>query len=132
MPVWNCPRNVGNFTISLSKTERMELTKQATSRTDRAEDARRAQVVLMLADGHTWDEVCDRLDCSRGFIASWNKRFREQRFWVCTVAIADRLRRHSPRAGSAHPGCDPQAPTDRWHNPLEHAQAWQPNSASRT
>jgi transposase len=65
--------------MELSADERTELQKRARSRTGRAEDARRVQVVLMLADGHSWDEVCDRLECSRGFVASWSKRFSEQR-----------------------------------------------------
>jgi transposase len=65
--------------ISLTKTERMELTKQATSRTGRAEDARRARLVLLLEKGHTWDDICDRLPCSRGFIDSWSKRFAAER-----------------------------------------------------
>ncbi len=61
--------------ISLTKTEIVELTKQASSRTGRAEDARRARLVLLLAEGHTWDEICERLSCSRGFIDIWRKRF---------------------------------------------------------
>ena len=63
----------------LTKLERMELTRRASSRTDRAEDARRARLILLLAEGHTWDEVSERIDCSRGFVASWSKRFAEQR-----------------------------------------------------
>jgi transposase len=66
-------------TISLTKIERMELAKQATCRTGRAEDARRARLVLLLAEGHTWDDICDRLPCSRGFIDSWSKRFAAER-----------------------------------------------------
>jgi len=66
-------------TITLTKSERMELTKQATSRSARAEDARRARLVLLLAEGHTWDDICDRLPCSRGFIDSWSKRFAAER-----------------------------------------------------
>src|SRR6266581_3717781 len=58
-------------TITLTKAERMELTKQASSRSGRAEDARRARLVLLLAEGHTWDAICDRLPCSRGFIDRW-------------------------------------------------------------
>ena len=65
--------------ITLTKTERMELTRRANSRTDRAEDARRARLILLLAQRHTWDEVCERVGCSRGFVASWSKRFCEQR-----------------------------------------------------
>lgn len=57
----------------------MELTRRASSRTDRAEDARRSRLILLLAEGHTWDEASERIDCSRGFVASWSKRFAEQR-----------------------------------------------------
>jgi transposase len=64
--------------MKITTAERAELQRRAKSRSGRAEDARRAQVVLMLADGHTWDEVCERLDCSRGFVASWSKRFLDQ------------------------------------------------------
>lgn len=66
-------------TVTLTKSERMELTKQASSRSGRAEDARRARLVLLLAEGHTWDDICDRLPCSRGFIDSWSKRFAAER-----------------------------------------------------
>src|ERR1035438_2563658 len=65
--------------ITLTNAERMELRRRATSRTDRAEDARRARLILLLAEGHTWDEASERIDCSRGFVASWSKRFSEQR-----------------------------------------------------
>jgi transposase len=66
-------------TITLTKAERMELERRVASRTGRAEDARRARAILLLAEGHTWDEACDRVPCSRGFLASWSKRFEEQR-----------------------------------------------------
>src|SRR5215470_271608 len=65
--------------ISLTKSERMELTRRASSRTGRAEDARRARLVLLLAEGHRWDDICERLPCSRGFIDSWSKRFVAER-----------------------------------------------------
>src|SRR5713226_2195937 len=65
--------------ITLSNSELMELTRRANSRTDRAEDSRRARLILLLAEGHTWDKVSERIDCSRGFVASWSKRFTEQR-----------------------------------------------------
>src|ERR1700736_5788891 len=65
--------------INLTNSELMELRRRANSRTDRAEDARRAQLILLLAEGHTWDEVSERIDCSRGFVASWSNGFTEQR-----------------------------------------------------
>jgi transposase len=36
-------------------------------------------VILLLAEGHTWDEASERIECSRGFVASWSKRVIEQR-----------------------------------------------------
>ena len=65
--------------IALTKVERAELERRAASRTGRAEDARRARAILLLSDGFTWDEVCERLECSRGFVASWSQRFDDQR-----------------------------------------------------
>lgn len=65
--------------ITLTNSELKELTRRATSRTGRAEDARRSRLILLLAEGHTWDEVSERIDCSRGFVASWSRRFTEQR-----------------------------------------------------
>lgn len=66
-------------TITLTKRERMELMRRATSRTGRAEDARRARVILLLAMGRTWDVVCEHLACSRGFVSTWSRRFAEAR-----------------------------------------------------
>jgi len=80
-------------TITLTKSERMELTKQASSRSGRAEDSRRARLVLLLAEGHTWDAICDRLPCSRGFIDSWCKRFAAER-------VAGLYSRHRGQAAS--------------------------------
>src|SRR5213595_2037638 len=65
--------------IELTRVERVELERRAASRTGRAEDARRARLILLLAEGHTWDEACERVPCSRGFVASCTRRFDEQR-----------------------------------------------------
>ena len=65
--------------IQLANVERMELQRRAASRTGRAEEARRARLILLLSEGHTWDEACERVPCSRGFVSSWTKRFEEQR-----------------------------------------------------
>ena len=65
--------------ITLTNSERMELVRRANSRTDRTEHARRARLILLLAEGHSWDEITERIECSRGFVASWSKRFAEQR-----------------------------------------------------
>lgn len=65
--------------MKISKVERRELAKRAASRTLRAEDARRARCILLLADGHTWAEIRDKLRCTDGFIACWSKRFASER-----------------------------------------------------
>lgn len=59
--------------ITLTNSERMELTQRANSRT------RRTGVILLLVEGHTWDEVTEQSECGRGFVASWSKRFAEER-----------------------------------------------------
>jgi transposase len=103
--------------ITLTKSERMELARRANSRTDRAEDARRARLILLLSEGHTWDEVTERVGCSRGFVASWSKRFAEQRIaglfsrhlgQVATVLSPERearileATRRAPVSGATH------------------------------
>src|SRR6266851_1081024 len=103
--------------ITLTNSELMELTRRANSRSHRAEDARRARLILLLAEGHTWDEVSERIDCSRGFVASWSRRFTEQRIaglysrhWgqvptVLTPQLEARIleaTRHAPTSGVTH------------------------------
>lgn len=66
-------------TIVLTKRERVELIRQARSRTGRAERARRARVILLLAEGKTWDAICHTVGCSRGFVANWRQRFAAKR-----------------------------------------------------
>jgi transposase len=52
-----------------------ELELKARSRTGRADDARRARLILMLASGETFDEIQAVLDCSRTYITTWKQRF---------------------------------------------------------
>ena len=66
-------------TIVLTDAERMELNERASSRSGRADDARRARLMLLLEAGHTWAAVRDKLDCNDAFIDRWSKRFREER-----------------------------------------------------
>jgi len=66
-------------TIVLTDAERMELNQRAASRSGRADDARRARLILLLEDGHTWKAIRDKLDCNDAFIDRWMRRFREER-----------------------------------------------------
>ena len=103
--------------IILTNSELKELTHRAMSRTGRAEDARRARLILLLAEGRTWDEVSEHIDCSRGFVASWSRRFAEQRIaglysrhlgqvaTVLTPKLEARIleaTRHAPPGGATH------------------------------
>lgn len=65
--------------IVLSEAERSELQARARGRTLRAEDGKRARVVLLLADGHSYAEIEQRVDCSQRFIKSWRQRFLKDR-----------------------------------------------------
>ena len=65
--------------IVLTDAERMELNQRAGSRSGRADDARRARLLLLLQAGHTWAAIRDKLDCNDAFINRWSKRFRDER-----------------------------------------------------
>ena len=65
--------------MTLTKRERAELERPVGTRTGRADAARRARLLLLLADGHTWAEIRGKLDCHDSFIARWSQRFTGER-----------------------------------------------------
>jgi transposase len=80
-------------TIVLTDAERWELSQRAASRSGRADDARRARLMLLLEGGHTWAAIGDKLDCNDAFIDRWSKRFRQER-------LAGLFSRHAGREAS--------------------------------
>jgi transposase len=68
-----------NSTIGLSKAERVELSHRATSQAGRADDARRARLILLLEAGETWAQIREKLSCNDAFIDRWSKRFIAER-----------------------------------------------------
>lgn len=66
-------------TITLSAAERRELTRRMQSRAGRADDARRARLIVLLAAGDTWTKIREKLDCNDAFIDRWRKRFVAER-----------------------------------------------------
>jgi transposase len=80
-------------TIVLTEAERVELDQRASRRNGRADDARRARLILLLEAGHTWKVIRDKLDCNDAFIGRWTKRFREER-------LAGLFSRHSGQEAS--------------------------------
>src|ERR1700682_3138876 len=65
--------------VVLAPPERRELKRRARQRSLAVEIVKRAEVILMLASGHSYREVRERLDCSDEYIREWKKRFQEER-----------------------------------------------------
>ena len=61
--------------LVLTLEQRTELEARARSRRGRADAARRARVVLLLADGESYTSVRDKTGCSSRTIALWKRRF---------------------------------------------------------
>jgi transposase len=65
--------------LTLTADERTELERRTRSRKIRAEDARRAQVLLMLADGESFTTIATAVGCYPAYIARWKDRFETER-----------------------------------------------------
>src|SRR5258706_2234230 len=65
--------------MKLTKNERMELQGQAGARNGRADSARQARLILLLADGFTWAEIRAKVDCGDSYSDRWSKRFADDR-----------------------------------------------------
>ena len=76
--------------MKLTKSERMELQRQASARNGRADSARHARLILLLSEGLTWAEIRVKLDCADSYISRWSKRFETDR-------LAGLFARHSGR-----------------------------------
>ena len=78
--------------VVLAPPERGELQRRARKRSLAGELVKRAEVILMLAAGHSYRAIRERLDCSDEYIREWKKRFQEER-----LAGLDSRYRGSPR-----------------------------------
>src|ERR671922_1569141 len=65
--------------LTLTADERTELQRRVRSLKIRAEDARRARVILMLANGDSYSTIEATVPCYRDYINRWRKRFLAQR-----------------------------------------------------
>src|ERR1700751_4705507 len=65
--------------ITLAPPERRELEHRARSRTLEAEDCKRAKLILLVAKGYSFSEICRRLDCTDRYISVWKRRFQHGR-----------------------------------------------------
>lgn len=103
--------------MTLTEVERMELQRRVSSRKGRAEDARRARCILLLAEGANWARIRAQLRCGDSYIARWSARFAAERLAglysrhrgqppiVLTPKLEARLlefTRRGPQDGSTH------------------------------
>ena len=58
--------------MTLTKSERMELQRQARALNGRADSARHARLILLLANGLTWAMIRAKLDCHDSYISRWS------------------------------------------------------------
>jgi transposase len=83
--------------VVLAPPERRELNRRTRKRSLAVEIVKRAEVILMLASGHSYREVRERLDCSDEYIREWKKRFQEERL----AGLDSRYRGSQPRTRTA-------------------------------
>src|SRR5258708_19804078 len=104
--------------MKLTETEIIELQRRASGRAVRAESARHARLILLLAEGLTWAEIRAKLVCSDSYIDRWRKRFAADRLAGLFARHAGRQRykgtdrlearvlartiKHKPADGSTH------------------------------
>src|SRR5438093_7458861 len=72
--------------LTLTTDERTELERRVRSLKIRSEDARRARVILMLANGDSYSTIEATVPCFRDYINRWRRRF-----------LADRIDGLQPR-----------------------------------
>ncbi|MFN8179083.1 MAG: IS630 family transposase [bacterium] len=61
--------------LDLTASERRELERRGRERTARAEDARRARMILAIDRGDSFTEIARALSCNRSYISRWKERF---------------------------------------------------------
>jgi transposase len=125
--------------LMLTPDERTELERRVRSLKIRAEDARRARVILMLADGASYCTIEGGVPCYRDYINRWRRRFLADRLdglraryrgqppTVMTPAMEARVlekTRQPPPDGSTHWSTRKLARVLHIHHNLV-AKAWQ-------
>jgi N-acetylmuramoyl-L-alanine amidase len=112
--------------LVLTHDERTELEARLRSRKIRAEDARRARVILMLADGAAYSMIEATLPCYRDYINRWRRRFLAKRLAgpafrpLQPTAIGVDPGHGGPDSGEDAPGAPGR------EHALEHAEARAP------
>src|SRR5829696_5677313 len=68
-----------HMALMLTTEERRELERRSRSRKMRAEDTRRARVILMLADGESFTTITTAVGCYPDYVSRWKQRFAAER-----------------------------------------------------
>jgi transposase len=125
--------------LTLTNDERIELQRRVRSLKIRAEAARRARVILMLADGVSYSAIEAAVPCYRDYINRWRRRFLDGRLdglkaryrgqppTVLTPAMEARIlekTRQAPPDGSTHWSTRKLGGVLKIHHNLV-AKAWQ-------
>ncbi len=61
--------------MMVAPPERLELKRRTRSRRGRADDAKRAKLILQLAAGQSYSQIMKSLQCSQNYIVRWKSRF---------------------------------------------------------
>ncbi len=69
----------GSTPLELTSAERRELEQRLRVRTGRAEDARRARLILALHRGDSYTDITRALACNRSYVSRWKERFESDR-----------------------------------------------------
>ena len=121
-----------HMALTLTSDERTELHRRVRGLKIRAEDARGARVILMLANGDSYSAIEAAIPCYRDYINRWRRRFLADRL----EGLQARYRGQPPTVLTATMearilGKTRQAPLERQHA-LEYTQARTSAEASVT
>ena len=109
--------------IDVVAAPRAELESLARSHRGRADEARRARIILLLTDGYSYSTICERVDCTPQTIATWKTRYEADRHRrLARPPSRVESSRADAAGGSADLELDPEAADGR-HDPLVDASA---------
>ena len=102
-----------NTPLRLKASEERELHSRVRARAARAEDARRASLILMLAKGQTYAAIQENLSCGVDYVRRWKQRFLEDGIdGLCSRNWGTMPRRMTPRLEAKILQRTRQAPSD--------------------
>jgi len=105
--------NTTRTVVRIAPHERRELESRVRSRSLRAEDVRRAKLILMLGAGHSYSAIRQALGCQPSYISLWKRRFVEDRIAGLHARHQGRqLAKRTPKLEAKILECTRKAPPD--------------------